>query len=197
MACCGGGGGSAALPQSSPQRMEMAMLGSQGMTEIVYVGGNMGTMEWYGAVSKIRYVFGGARPEGWVDAKDVDYFVGLRENGQPVFKLAKAKEEPEPIPTPVIVDPGAPQVKTDEGVLTVTSSGLVDGEGNVIDPATMKPRTEDQPQDIPAIADLTLAELKELQLEPNQWQLMFDDEEAGRNRVGHIQFIKSKLDEGK
>lgn len=183
MGCCGGGRSPAALPQSSPQRMEMNMPGLEGMTAITYIGGNAGTMEWYGAASKIRYVFGGARSEGWVDDRDAGYFTGLRENGQPVFVI---KGEPVPEPDAPPAPDGLTQAKTDEGALTVTSSGAANEQGEIVD--------LDGAQERPVIADLTLVELKELILDPYQWELMMDDEEKGKNRVGHIQFIKSKLD---
>ena len=66
--------------------------GADGMTLIEYVGGNVGKMPWYGAVTGVRYEVGGAQKRFYIDARDAltgnrsnPGFLEIVDHGQPLF----------------------------------------------------------------------------------------------------------------
>lgn len=63
------------------------MLGQDGMTILEYIGTSAGDMTWRGPVTKTAYLFGGIRTRGYVDNRDVEGMLTIRDNGKPVFKI--------------------------------------------------------------------------------------------------------------
>lgn len=67
--------------------------GAAGMVLIEYIGGNVGKMSFYGAVTKTRYVFGGSQRQGYIDAADEATgirlnpgFLELSDHGAAIFR---------------------------------------------------------------------------------------------------------------
>jgi hypothetical protein len=73
--------------------------GGDGMMLIEYIGGNAGKMPWYGAVTKTRYVVGGAQKQLYIDVRDAitgsrnePGFLEVMDHGSPLFR--QVIEEP-------------------------------------------------------------------------------------------------------
>ncbi len=97
--CCGHGSARAqTLPAGLPKAM-VALAGADGMTLIEYQGDSSGKITYRGAATRTRYVFSHLEPRKWVDSRDVEGFLRMREARAELFKLA-------PVPPPVgLVDP--------------------------------------------------------------------------------------------
>ena len=90
--CCGKGstgGNSKGMPKYSPTKT------SGDMVLVEYIGGNVGVMTW-DAPSGNRYRFGGSRNEGYVHSEDASWFLNMRKNTKPLFRVVEEPElEPE------------------------------------------------------------------------------------------------------
>lgn len=76
--------------------------GADGMILIEYIGGNAGTMTFYGPVSGIRYQAGGVTKKLYIDQRDAitgikkqPGFLEMQDHGNALFQQV-AEEEPEP-----------------------------------------------------------------------------------------------------
>jgi len=94
--CCGNRATPKAVIKASSLPTEVIIQGVNGMTLLEYVGGSQGTQSWYGVMTGIKYEFGLKKKLGNVDPADLETFrmnkpgfLEIRENGKPVFKLAK------------------------------------------------------------------------------------------------------------
>lgn len=93
MGCCGGGQQSAPANGGGGEGFYSSMvhpeeMGTQGMVNLRYLGGNAGEEDWYGAPpARRRYKFGGSRVTGFVDARDVQYLTSLREHRRQIFEI--------------------------------------------------------------------------------------------------------------
>ena len=149
--CCGhdansnysnGGGG------SNPQALAQSLAGSVGMPILEYQGANAGESSWWGKVTGTQYRFGGSRPRGRVDARDVPGFLELYKGKTALFVVipeivAKQEtiptsviEELEPIvveaqnlapvsePEPVVVFATEPEPVVAEGLIEVEAQNL-------------------------------------------------------------------------
>ena len=78
MACCGGK--AKTTKQSTPvtYRASAPIAGTDGLVLIKYVGSNVGTMTWFGAVTGTHYEAGGNKPEIYVDTRDA--YTGIQKN---------------------------------------------------------------------------------------------------------------------
>lgn len=66
------------------------LVGEEGMVVLEYTGNNAGDETWNGKYG--RYVLGGVRKRGYVDKRDAETLLNIREGGQNLFR--KAKQEP-------------------------------------------------------------------------------------------------------
>jgi len=102
MGCCGGGD-PRPVPQgarnASSQPLLLSELGSEGMTLLQFLGSGSSSQPWYGPVTGARYMFGGNRPQGYVDNRDVAGMLAMVVNKHPVFNLAPT---PPPLAQPVL-----------------------------------------------------------------------------------------------
>lgn len=86
--CCGGGKAkNQSIQTGRMQGAFMGQLGQQGMVMLQYLGNKSGTLSFYGAVTRTRYLFGGQRSMGYVDSRDVEGFVALYEGKHPLFQV--------------------------------------------------------------------------------------------------------------
>lgn len=188
VACCGKGRKSSPSMKSSSsqngvQRMSSNMVGQVGMTKIEYIGNKMSS-PWHGSVSHRDYVFGEDRPRGWVDNRDVEGLLAKRDKqGKNVFRLVNAPKQVEKQPEPVLVESNEVQKET----VSVLKGESV---GRSTDPVQV---VEDKKQDFPDPTDLTVEEIKELDLTLEQWKGLYSAEMSGRNRKGAVSFIEEKI----
>ena len=111
MGCCGGNKSSGAVTMKrdkSSQMQAQVFPGQEGMTLLLYDGGNAGDTTWWGKVTGGRYLFGGNRRRGYVDNRDVDGMLEMARGGRAIFKVVpqdapkvavKATPPPPPPPT--------------------------------------------------------------------------------------------------
>lgn len=104
MGCCGGS--RRTTPSSSGGRAAQPLVGAEGMVLLEYVGGNAGTMTWYGPVTRTRYLFGKSRPRGYVDSRDVAGMLEMREGREALFQVVREETKPAPEPEPEPVAEG-------------------------------------------------------------------------------------------
>ena len=91
--CCGNKTKAPSAPYVAPAPGEITP-GADGMILIEYIGGNAGNQSWYGAITKTRYVAGGAKRRIYVDAADATTndprynpgFLQLTDHGSPLFQ---------------------------------------------------------------------------------------------------------------
>lgn len=94
MGCCGRpsarvSGGPAMVIANSKN-----LPGQDGMAIIEYVGSNSGDTTWYGPVTRTAYTFGGSKPKGYVDKRDLQGMLSLSKRGQKVFREIQPLDEP-------------------------------------------------------------------------------------------------------
>jgi hypothetical protein len=61
--------------------------GKTGFEILEYIGSSSSDMSWWGPVTKTRYVFGGTRRVGYVDARDAAGLLQMGDNGRPNFRV--------------------------------------------------------------------------------------------------------------
>lgn len=115
MGCCGGrrnkrssrGGRGSAVVKKNGGTAPMPA-GAPGMVILEYVEGNVGTQTFIGPVTETPYVFGGKRPMGYVDARDVKEMVDMRNNRRPIFRRVGPRDAPVEKPPPAAVEHANP-----------------------------------------------------------------------------------------
>jgi glycosyltransferase involved in cell wall biosynthesis len=187
--CCGGGGVTKRKPTPAQvaQAARIAM-DVQSMTLIEYVGKNYGSQRWGGpggAPSGKTYVFGRSERDRirYVDSRDVKWLLGVQVEGQPVFRMHK------PVVANVkeIFDTGG---ETLEAEITVEGTEPGDEIDVELGPDEIEVEVETE---IPDPSEMTIAEIKELNLAPELWKLVLEEEKNGKNRAGAIEFIETKI----
>lgn len=192
MGCCGG---SKRAPQATTVKAMSAMSRAgtpiEGMALIEYVGGNKGSSQWGGpggSPSGQKYIFGDNSRDKikYVRANDVAWILGLRDEGKTLFQVRNPKpiEAPEPVVTP------EDEAETDPEVKAETEPETAEPMDNEPDIPDERPADAIELNDP---ADLTIAEIKALDLSEAGWLAMYEAEKAGKNRSGAIEFILSKL----
>lgn len=179
MACCGKGkvtqeAQPRALAKGATITRAASVQAPSGFVQIEYLGNNYGTTVWGGpgsAPTGRSYTFGAEAVHRvkYVDPRDAQFFVNLREGGRNLFALVR----PEPIAAP---DP--------EPV------GVAD-TGNGVD--NLSTPQGDEPETLPNPGDLTVPEIKTLALTKAQWEQVLAMERAGKNRVSAVEFMESQL----
>ena len=93
MGCCGSR--AKTVVNVTAKAADPIPVGSEGMTLIQYIGGNVGTMTFYGAVTSRRYKVKGTGAKFWIDDKDANTglsskpgFLEYQEHGKYIFILA-------------------------------------------------------------------------------------------------------------
>ena len=184
VACCGKGRKSTPSMKSSSSsqngiaRMATSMVGQAGMTKIEYTGSKMNS-SWHGEVTHRDYIFGEDRARGWVDNRDVDGFLKARDNkGNYIFKRVDAPKQVKQS-EPVAVESNEKEVVVLKGQSVGRSADAV-------------AVVEKQPN-FPDPIDMTVEEIKDLELDLGQWKALYSAEMAGRNRKGAVAFIEEKI----
>lgn len=170
MGCCGNNNSSKQVVGKSASTQMFT--GQEGMALIVYLGGNAGTMSWWGEVTGQRYIFGGSRKRGYVDVRDLPGFLNQWEGGRQLFKQVEPDPTPAPVtqeepkaskPAPVsepMLDPAAPQ----EAAVIPTAEELAaelfaEPDSPTPNPQEMKVA---EIQEVIVLGNLTLAQLEEM-----------------------------------
>lgn len=215
MACCGGGAQEASPGFGGESRMAQLPdeVGAEGMVLIEYLGGNAGDEPWYGpAPRRTRYIFGGSKKTGYVDRRDAEYFINIKENRRNVFQLAETPEVQEvlagftagpPATLPAVMsgpdlgpglDPADPALGTETGDPAKYPTFPKDqGEGKVF---SYPLRTEDgvtiegDPREY-SVKDY-VALLGKVSLSPAQVERLSALESDGQSRKGVLAALKGK-----
>lgn len=88
MGCCGGKKANFVINGSKTLMAQQTGLpGRDGFEVLEYVGNSAGTMTWWGPVTRTRYVFGGTRRVGYVDARDAAGMLQMADQGQAAFRI--------------------------------------------------------------------------------------------------------------
>lgn len=89
--CCGGKRSrGAAPPANNPAPQAASLPGKAGMVRLRYTGRNVGDTTWWGPETNTRYIFGGNRRVGYVDANDAAGMLEMRDKeDRRVFQLVK------------------------------------------------------------------------------------------------------------
>ena len=101
MACCGGRRRTTKVPasKSAPAKAATVMAarkalpGRDGMVRLEFIGGSQGAISWYGPETGTRYIFS-ADPRdrvGYVDAKDAQGMLTLKQNRRPLFRTYRGQ----------------------------------------------------------------------------------------------------------
>lgn len=150
------------------------MVGQAGMTKIEYTGAKMSS-SWHGDVTHRDYIFGEDRPRGWVDNRDVEGFLSKRDNkGNYVFRRVETPR-PEKQPEPVAVE-------TNEKVTVL--------KGQAVGRSTDEIQVV---EDFPNPNDLTIEEIKNLDLSLEQWKKLYSAELAGRSRKVAVAWLEDRI----
>lgn len=78
---------------------QASLPGRDGFEVLEYIGNSAGTMTWWGPVTRTRYVFGGSRRVGYVDARDAAGMLRIADQGQQAFRIYR---KPVVKPAPVV-----------------------------------------------------------------------------------------------
>lgn len=117
MTCCG------RSPVNSTKKtagVATVMLGQNGMTILEYTGLSAGDMTWIGPVTKTSYIFG-TRKRGYVDNRDVEGLLNIRDSGKQVFKVYKQPVKPVTKPLEVVItEPANWEPAIDPSQMTVS-----------------------------------------------------------------------------
>jgi hypothetical protein len=219
MACCGKGSNPArsnvaaksmSLPNLNGARMATNTVGSTGMVKIQYIGKKMSSI-WAGHATNTEYVFGMDRAVGWVDKRDVGErgksgFLNSKDsNNQWLFMAvadSKKAATPQPAPEPEIqtltiggevasltveTEPKSENVLLlDADVASVTvETEMPAGKGR----ATAKGSLSS----VPDPTDMTVEEVKRLNLDLAGWTEVYKTELANRSRKGLITFLEETI----
>lgn len=123
-----------------------------GMERIEYLGGNDGSQEWQGVVSRRRYLFNAnKRRFAFVDTRDLETgdtrkkgLLELYEGGRPVFRRAPS-EKKETTPVTPVAAPVAALAPVAEPVALDADEPLPEGVGATPQIAVSKPRAVSKP----------------------------------------------------
>lgn len=174
MACCGKGKVTTEQPRVLARGATIQRAASAqapiGFVQMEYLGNNYGSTVWGGpgaAPSGRSYAFGADATQRikYVDPRDVPYLSNLREGGRNLFALVKLQPAPAPTPEPVETE-ALDNLSTPQG---------------------------DEPETLPNPGDLTVTEIKALDLTPAQWEQMLVAERAGKNRATAIEHMEAQL----
>lgn len=135
-------GGDGKFPATGkPQAGKLKGGRMNGMVLLKYVGGNIGTSNWYGEATGTRYEFGGKKATGYVYAEDAPKMLALRKCMKPLFRRAPAavmiKEKPvlvteaEDLTLVKGVGPTTADRLISAGIETVAALAEVDADGLV------------------------------------------------------------------
>lgn len=175
--CCGGGGRAAKSSNKSAAKSSGKLMipGGGDLVNLEYIGGSWGKITFYGPITGAQYAAGLSAPIIPVDKRDL-YGPNVRqvgmlerqENGKKLFRLVQPPKAPQPIPEPEKV-PEVPEVPENE-------------------PAT-------QPVAVNDISKMTLSQIKQLSMKPEEWAKLVEMEKMDRNRKSVIEFAQSKASE--
>ena len=168
MACCGGRRSSVAPKPSAQPASTERMAGIEGFVEIEYVGDRQ-LSTFTGEATNTRYRFGATRRIGFVDKRDV----GER---------------------PSEGRPGS-------GFLALRRNGQYLFRAVEAPPAPAEPEPEPEPEaavsepEVMALDpnELTVDEIRALDLSPVAWAQLLDAERAGKNRKSAVEHIQAQL----
>ena len=171
-------------------------VGTEGMVLLRYLGGNTGMESWYGpGPRRTRYLFGGRRPVGYVDARDVDYLLGLRDNRRPVFELAEAAASPPraPVFEPAVRDASAAALRV------AVSDDPHQSPVETASEADSRDASEDEQPDALTVVDptgLTIDQFRKVAdgATPAQLARARAIEAEGKNRKGVLEAIDALLE---
>ena len=110
MGCCGTGISQISKSGGSQLPAQMTISGLPGKTgfEVLeYIGSSSSDMSWWGPATKTRYVFGGTRRVGYVDARDAAGMLQMGDNGRANFRIYVKPEIVEQ-PVEIIVETVSP-----------------------------------------------------------------------------------------
>ena len=185
-------------------------VGVTGMVQLEYLGKQQSTI-WDGPVTRTRYRFGVDRKIGWVDPRDVgtegkDGFLALRDrNNNFLFRLVNAPittEMPSSGSKTAPVPVGEPVLSVAAGTDTVSAT-VVEGNQEVLSVVADAATQEDAVSAtvvVSADADFRYnpsemypSDIKRLNLNKEEWGIMYRLEMAGKNRQTVKTFIEEKL----
>lgn len=123
MGCCGSGKQITKNGNTIVMASNSNLPGRNGFEILEYVGPSSADMTWWGPATKTRYVFGGNRRVGYVDAADAPGMLQMSDGGKKVFAVyAKPQtvEQPVEIVTvdemPVVIESVEQDVPPKRGV---------------------------------------------------------------------------------
>lgn len=128
MGCCGSGISQITKSGGSQLPAQMSLNGLPGKTgfEILeYIGPSSSDMSWWGPATKTRYVFGGTRRVGYVDARDAAGMLQMGDNGRPSFRVYVKPAIQEPAIEITVKEPAVEIVTEEPAVEIVTKEPVL------------------------------------------------------------------------
>lgn len=179
MGCGGGGcGGSKKKNTKTPTKLGgvpvARLTGQDGMVILEYRGTSEGVQTWRGPVTRTPYRFGRTRSQGYVDVKDAQGMLDISEQGARIFRVVSQPASTIPAPPP-----SAQIVVNDEPI----AQKPIQEPQEIIDEID-----EDKPVLDPY--EMTIAEIKALDLTANQAEEMLFMELDGKSRSTLIQYLE-------
>jgi GT2 family glycosyltransferase len=97
-------------------------IGEEGLVKLKYVGRSAGRMTYYGQSTRARYSFGGRHIFGYVDKRDVEHLLRIKEHGRSIFQRVderppKKAREDEFVPPSEPVEELLPQPPLEEDIV--------------------------------------------------------------------------------
>jgi GT2 family glycosyltransferase len=199
MGCCGGKSKSTGVVTMRRNTSQQVFPGAEGMTLLLYDGGNAGDSTWWGPVTNQRYIFGGARRRGMVDNRDVPGLTSMSKGGRPLFKVVP----PDPpavakVATPPPAPPPAPTPQPVAAVAKEPAPAVVETVADLV--IADVPDIEETPAAVwaPDPREMTVSAVKKLVEEsdfsPEQISYMLDLERKRDSvRVTLVSFFEGEL----
>lgn len=203
VACCGKGGNTRTVKSNSRTALQSLRgatqmadtFGQVGMARVRYTGKQM-LSTWQGEVTGVNYSFGVERPKGWVDKRDLGSrdekkgFLGKKDRATDQWLFESVAEEKSTTQNGSS-EPVVPQQEVKEEEEVVAAAGVSETAGTLGNRAAQT--VGRKKISVPNPEDLTVAEIKDLDLTLEQWEELYRKEMAGPNRKGAVSFLEETI----
>jgi len=206
MSCCGGGTTINMSEGTRAMIQQQQLPAGEDMVLVEYTGGSVGTTLWGGpgtVPSGTYYRFGKdpVHQTKYVHKVDLQWFLNYREelgDDQTIAIFALKPEEEEEVKTP---EPTGTELGGEVAMSGELNAILIKGSESTEELPMEEPEEvmigeapqPEESQQVPDPANLTIAEIKELQLTSTGWRMLLDMEVDGKSRLGVMDWAKSKI----
>lgn len=166
------------------------------MVMMEYIGTSIGSKTWGGAggVPSGRYYRFGSNHKDkvkYVERQDVPTLLGLRQDSKELFRVYPLPDAaPRKVPSTEEAqgDAATKPVEVQPAPKLVEAPGSIGGEVGVSGSLSVKVQRK-----VPPAENLTVADIKEMDLSREQWQTLLEQERKGKHRITVITYVEDLL----